>query len=174
MYINSIYNIYASNINNISMPYTMYIPFICTVNTYYMQLTENWVDWNSMLDETSTNVDYEWYWHTIRATQYLSQLEGYCSNGCHKLFPTLLRFWYFELEFLVTFHSFIAKTLPQRVLQRARMLGPDPCQGHSLSCCGCWICHAIWQRYIQVYVSYQLYIQIYSYNIHGIYMVCTW
>ncbi len=40
------------------MPYTMYIPFICTVYTYYMQLTVNWFDWNSMLDEASINVDY--------------------------------------------------------------------------------------------------------------------
>ena len=56
----------------------------------YMQRTVNWFHGNSMLDEASTNVDYKRYWHTIRATPYLSQLERYCSIGWPKLSFTIL------------------------------------------------------------------------------------
>ena len=74
---------------------------VYTVNTQvyarYMHVYANFIpltvyrfDWDSMLDEASINVDYERYWHTIRATPYLGQLERYCSIGCPKLSLTIL------------------------------------------------------------------------------------
>ncbi len=74
------------------MVYILYISLTCLVYTINIQQTVNWFDGDSMLDEASINVD-ERYWHTIRATPYLSQLEGlgYCSIGCPKLSLTLLR-----------------------------------------------------------------------------------
>ena len=86
-------HVYTFDILNIYMVYTVNTQVYARymhVYANFIQLTVYWFDWDSMLDEASINVDYERYWHTIRATPYLGQLERYCSIRCPELSLTIL------------------------------------------------------------------------------------